>query len=204
MHTVLRMEPPLLQELNDAVESVKTGDKSAYRRIVEQMLPVLRAYVISKSMPGMDVDDIVQRTFIEAYQSIGKFRKGTDFRAWLVTIARYQTLSEATRLKRQADYHSRFLPVEISRQMEKRLADDELEDHRLPFLQECLKNVRKSSRELVRRRYEEDLSMDQIADVLKRTSGAVRKELCLIRKQLHECIQRKLALDDMLNREESI
>ncbi|MFN3151525.1 sigma-70 family RNA polymerase sigma factor [Bremerella sp.] len=194
----------MLQELNDAVESVKTGDKSAYRRIVEQMLPVLRAYVISKSMPGMDVDDIVQRTFIEAYQSIGKFRKGTDFRAWLVTIARYQTLSEATRLKRQADYHSRFLPVEISRQMEKRLADDELEDHRLPFLQECLKNVRKSSRELVRRRYEEDLSMDQIADVLKRTSGAVRKELCLIRKQLHECIQRKLALDDMLNREESI
>lgn len=200
---VLQMETPLLQDLNDAAESVKSGDKSAYRRIVEQMLPILRAYVISKSMPGMDVDDIVQRTFIEAYQSIGQFKKGTDFRAWLVTIARYQTLSEATRLKRQADYHSRFLPVEISRQMEKRLAEDQFEDHRLPFLQECLKNVRKSSRELVRRRYEEDLSMNQIADVMKRTSGAVRKELCLIRKQLHECVERKLALDDFPNHEES-
>lgn len=189
------MEPELLKEIDRCIESVKAGEKAAYRRIVEIMLPILRAFVAARSLPGMDVDEIVQRVFIEAYKSIGEYREGTDFRAWLVTIARYQTMMEATRLRRQADYHSRFVPVALARQMERRLADEEAEDDRLTYLRECLEQVKNSSRELIRRRYEDDLSMKEIAAALKRTAGAVRKELCVVRKQLHECIERKMSLE---------
>lgn len=190
------MEPDLLREVEACVESVKAGDTYGYRRIVEIMLPVLRAYVAARSLPGMDVDEIVQRVFVEAYKSIGEYREDTDFRAWLVTIARYQAMMEATRLRRQADYHSRFVPIAIAQQIEKRLANDDTEDERLPYLRECLRQVKESSRELIRHRYEEGLSMDEIAAAVNRTAGAVRKELCLIRKQLHECIERKLASNE--------
>lgn len=193
------MEPELLKEVESCVQSVKAGAKNHYRRIVEIMLPILRAYVAARSFPAMDVDEIVQQTFIEAYKSIGGYREGTDFRAWLVTIARYQTMMEATRLRRQADYHSRFVPAAIARQMEKRLADEESEDDRLSYLRECLEQVKDSSRELIRHRYEDDLSMIDIAAAVKRTAGAVRKELCMVRKQLHECIERKLSLDTATN-----
>lgn len=189
------MEPELLEEVETCVQSVKSGDRAAFRRIVEIMLPILRASVTARSLPGMDVDEIVQRVFIEAYKSLGEYREGTDFRAWLVTIARYQTLMEATRLRRQADYHSRYVPVAIARQMERRLADEGAEDDRLAYLRECLEQVNDSSRELIRYRYHGDLSMKDIAEALQRTAGAVRKELCVIRKQLHECIVRKMSLD---------
>ena len=189
------MEPEVITEIETCIRSVKAGEKAAYRRIVDIMLPILRAYVAARSLPGMDVDEIVQRSFIEAYKSIGEYREGTNVRAWLLTIARYQAMMEATRLRRQADYHSKFLPVAIARQMERRLADEEVENDRLIHLRECLEQVRSSSRELIRRRYEDGLSMNEIAARLKRTAGAVRKELCLIRKQLHECIERKMSLD---------
>ena len=188
-----------LKHIEECIRSVKDGDTSGFRDIVETMLPILRAYVAARSLPGMDVDEIVQQVFIEAYKSIGQYREGTDFRAWLVTIARYQTMMEATRLRRQADYLSRFAPVAIIRQMEKRLAEDEADDDRLLYLRECLEQVKASSRELIRRRYEDDLSMNDIAIALKRTAGAIRKELCLVRKQLHECVQRKMSLDAAVN-----
>ncbi|MCR9117440.1 MAG: sigma-70 family RNA polymerase sigma factor [bacterium] len=185
----------MAEDFERRIQAVKDGDNDAYRQIVQKMLPILRSFVASRSFPGMDVDDIVQRVFIEAYKSIGEYRQGTDFRAWMVTIARYQIMMDATRMRRQADYHSQFVPVAVAREMERRLADDETEDKRLPHMRTCLEQVRDSSRELLKFRYEEGLSMNQIATVLKRTTGAVRKELCVIRKRLHECIERKLALD---------
>ena len=97
------MELGLREEVEQSIRSVKGGDKAAFRRIVDIMLPVLRPYVAARSLPGMDVDEIVQRVFIEAYESIGEYREGTNFRGWLVTIARYQAMMEATRLRRQAD-----------------------------------------------------------------------------------------------------
>ena len=184
------MESSSLKKIEVWVQSVKAGDPSEFRGIVETMLPILRAYVAPRSLPGMDLDEVVQRVCIEAYKSIGQYRQGTDFRAWLITIARYQTMMEATRLRRQADYHSRFVPIAIARQMETRLANEDAEDDRLLYLRECLQQVKASSRELIRRRYEDDLSMNDIADALKRMGGAVRKELCLVRKQLHECVER--------------
>lgn len=171
-----------------------SGEKSAYRGVVESLLPAIRPYVASRSLPGVDVDEVVQRVFIEAYQNLGQYSEGTNLRAWLFAIARYQILAETTRLRRQADYHSRFVPVAVARQVEQRLTDEEFEDDRLPYLRDCLDQMTESSRDLLRRRYEDDLSMQEIGRVLKRTAGAVRKELCLVRKKLHECIERKMSL----------
>ena len=105
-------------------------------------------------------------------------------------------MMESTRLRRQADYHSRFVPVAVAQQMERRLLEEEHQDRRLPHLRECLSKIKESARELVRRRYEDDLSMNEIAAQLNRTAGAIRKELCLVRQQLHECVERKLALEE--------
>lgn len=144
----------------------------------------------------MDVDEIVQRAFVEAYKNIGAYQIGTDFQAWLVTIARYQAMREVTRLRRQADYHSRYIPVALAQQMEKQLSKNETENERLAFLEDCLSQIKASSRELIRRRYADDLSMDEIAKSMQRTAGAVRKELCLVRKRLHDCIESKVNLAD--------
>jgi RNA polymerase sigma-70 factor (ECF subfamily) len=188
------MNPEVSQEIDRCVQSVQDGDRSAFRRLVEIMLPVVRSYVAARSLPGVDVDEIVQRTFVEAYKSIGEYRVGTSFHAWLITIARYQAMMEVTRLRRQADYHSRYIPVALARQMERQLSGDKTEDERLDFLRECLGQIKDSSRELIRLRYAEDLSMEDAAVTMKRTAGAVRKELCLVRKRLHECIEHKIAL----------
>ncbi|MEM7473975.1 MAG: sigma-70 family RNA polymerase sigma factor [Planctomycetota bacterium] len=178
--------------LENSLAAVQGGDREAYRTVVAHSLPVVRAFVAGKSLPGMDVDDIVQRTFVEAYQSIGQYRLGSNFRAWILTIARYQVMMETTRLRRQADYLSRFLYVTVSRQMEKQMLADQDEDPRLELLKTCLEKVPTKGREVLRKRYETGMSNEEIASRLRRTVGAIRKELCMLRKKLRECVQQEL------------
>ena len=60
------MAPETVNRLESAVRSVQAGDRNRFREIAEIMLPILRTYVAARSLPAMDVADIVQRTFVEA------------------------------------------------------------------------------------------------------------------------------------------
>jgi RNA polymerase sigma-70 factor (ECF subfamily) len=45
---------------------------------------------------------------------------GTEFGAWLFTIARFQLKTEATRLRRVADYHARYGLDLLQRELDRR------------------------------------------------------------------------------------
>ena len=45
--------------------------------------------------------DIAQETFLRAYAQIRRYEPGTNFRAWLLTIARFLCLAERKRSKRR-------------------------------------------------------------------------------------------------------
>lgn len=190
------LENKAKQNLESSIESVRRGNREDYRIVVDFCLPSVRAFVASRSLPGIDVDDVVQRVFVEAFQAIGEYRRGTEFLPWLLTIARYQLMMDATRLKRLADYHSRYVPVEIARVSEDRLAMTADEDTRLAYLRDCLAGISRKGRDVLRRRYEEGQSTQQIATSLDRSDGAIRKQLSLLRKQLHDCIAGKMIAGD--------
>lgn len=181
-------------DLDVAIDRVQRGQREPFRHVVDLTLPMVRAYVVSRSLPGIDVDDVVQRTFVEAYQNLGSYTVGTNFRAWVVTIARYQLLMETSRLRRQADYHSRYVPHALADQLERQLGEsaDGEPDRRLEQLRHCVDRLPEASQAMLRSRYGQNASLDQIAAAADRTNGAVRKQLCLIRRQLRECITRRL------------
>jgi RNA polymerase sigma-70 factor (ECF subfamily) len=159
------------------------------------MLPVVRAFVAGKSLPGVDVDDVVQRTFVEAYQAIGQYQAGTHFKSWLLTIARYQLMMETTRLKRLADYHRKYVPAALADLIDNQLPSDSVEDVRLSHLRDCLKELPEHAMAVLQQRYEADQSFAKMAELLDRTEGAIRKQLFLLRQQLHDCVTRKLATE---------
>ena len=182
-------------QLDRAVRLVQAGQRDAFREIVEAMLPVVRVFVAGRSLPGVDVDEVVQRTFVEAFQSVGQFKAGTDLQAWVLTIARYQLMMETTRLRRLSDYHARYVPVALAKATEMQLQSETDEDLRANHLRDCLNELPAHARQVLRQRYELDNSFTQMAELLGRTEGAIRKQLCLLRQQLHDCVMRKLNLE---------
>jgi RNA polymerase sigma-70 factor (ECF subfamily) len=70
-----------------AVASARDGDSDAFRSLVERHSRYVFnvAYRLTANAP--DAEDVVQTTFLRAYQQLSRFEARADFRTWLHRIA---------------------------------------------------------------------------------------------------------------------
>lgn len=173
------------------VRRVRAGDSESFGELVRAFEWPVRAWITARCPAGADADEVAQLTFVEAFKNIGRYEPGTDFAAWLFTIARYQVMGELTRLRRLADYHERYFPHALALELERRAVGDEpLEDRRLGALRACLAALGEPARQLLDQRYTHEVPLQRIADELGRSEGAIKKSLFLIRRKLHDCLTR--------------
>ncbi|EMI26111.1 RNA polymerase sigma-E factor [Rhodopirellula europaea SH398] len=60
-------------------------------------------------------------------------------------------------------------------------------------LSECLNSLPENRRQMIQNRYFESQTIDQIANTMSQGSSNVRVTLMRVRRQLAECIERRLA-----------
>ena len=182
--------------IETALRRVLEGQGAAFEAVIRRFERPLRAWLAGQAPPGVDVDEIAQRAFVAAYTRLADYRLGTDFSAWLFTIARFQLRTETTRLRRVADYHSRYAPDLLKRELERhgtetpRLAEDRLES-----LQACLEQLGDPVRKYLRWRYEDELPLEEMAQRSGRSLSAVKKQLWVLRRRLQECVESRLAAE---------
>ena len=81
-------------ELNDAavVAQVLTGDREAFRVLVERHSRNVFKAVYRMTNNQEDADEIVQETFLRAYKSLDRFQERSSFYTWVYRIAMNRTL----------------------------------------------------------------------------------------------------------------
>jgi RNA polymerase sigma-70 factor, ECF subfamily len=75
------------------------GDREAFDVIVTRYGPVLYRYARRMLASEADVPDVVQDTFVAAWQQIAGFRGSSSLRTWLFAIC-YRKIADTHRLKR--------------------------------------------------------------------------------------------------------
>ncbi len=176
-----------------AVKQVQEGKTAPFAVVVRRYERPLRAWLAVQAPTGVDAEEIAQRAFVAAYSRIQDYTVGTNFGAWLFTIARYQLKTETTRLRRIADYHSRYELTLLDLEQERR--QDEPPEHqvmRLDHLQTCLGSLGEHLRRFVAWRYDERIPLEVMAERSGRSVAAVKKQLWKLRKRLRDCIEDKL------------
>jgi RNA polymerase sigma-70 factor, ECF subfamily len=183
--------------LEEAIRRVREGDPAGFEAVVRALEWPVRTWIVAHCPPGGDPDDVAQRTFIEAFKKIASYAAGTDFRAWLFAIARYQLMAEQTRLRRTADYHRRYAPHALAEELERRAdaAQSAGRSEQLDQLRDCLGGLNPQAREILGQRYREGMSLEEISRRSGRSVGALKKYLFTLRAKLHECIARKTATE---------
>jgi len=69
------------------VQAVLAGDRAAFDRLVQQHSAQVTSVVRRVGSEPNEVEDIVQETFLRAYQSLRRFRGRSQLRTWLIQIA---------------------------------------------------------------------------------------------------------------------
>ncbi len=183
--------------LSDIIRRAREGDLGAMEALVRRYQEPVRAWIAAHCPPGADGDEVAQQTFITALRQIMEFQEGTCFRAWLFAIARFQLMTETTRLRRLADYHTRYAPDLLSRHLEWRAREpDEMTEARLHYLRECLAAVGEQGRQFIAWRYTDKLPLEAMAARSGRSVAAIKKQLWLLRQKLRTCIESKLATEN--------
>ncbi|MBN1420948.1 MAG: sigma-70 family RNA polymerase sigma factor [Planctomycetes bacterium] len=182
--------------MDDAVRRVQGGDTAAFEEILRRFERPLRAWLAACGPPGVDVDEVAQQTFVAAFLRLDEYRAGTEFGAWLFAIARFRLKTEATRLRRVADYHARYGIDLLRRELERRSHErPDLVEARLEHLKKCVDMLGEHLARYVSWRYEEEISLDEMASRTGRSVHAVKKQLWKIRRTLQECVEGRMAIE---------
>jgi RNA polymerase sigma-70 factor (ECF subfamily) len=90
MHASDRTEPPAGIRAGDpdqAVARARDGDADAFRSLVDRHSRYVFSVAYRLTGSAQDAEDVVQDTFLKAYNQLGRFEARADFRTWLHRIA---------------------------------------------------------------------------------------------------------------------
>ena len=65
-----------------------TGDRRAGAALFDRHFASIRRFFINKACTEGEVEELVQRSFVAALESAGRFRGDANVRTWLISIAR--------------------------------------------------------------------------------------------------------------------
>ncbi len=181
-----------MSSVDPIVADVLAGKRERYRAIVEAYELPVRVVVAAILPDPQAVEDLVHEVFLTAYLKLRQYRPGTDFKAWIKTLARYVALNERRRwLKQRAIERPAHAEIEQTAGEGLDLPDLLDEEKALAHLQECVQALGPTTRSIVERYYFEGVSSREIAHAAQRTESSVWVALHRAREALVACLQGK-------------
>lgn len=172
------------------IRRILEGQTGLYRLLVNQYAePTLS--VIGRIVPIQeDAEDVLQDTFVAAYQSLASFDKEkASFKTWLMNIACHTALK---RVQRAADVDFVSIEQEVYVPVSDEEVDEMLDDdtpNRVELLGEAVRQLAPDDQCLLNLYYYDDMRLRDIATVMARAESYLRSRLQWIRKRLCHTIK---------------
>lgn len=161
----------------DLVERARNGDVGAFESLVRahQEVAFRTAWVVSGGAD--DAEDAAQEGFVKAYAALDRFRAGSPFRPWLLTI-----VANEARNRRRAAGRREALALRIPEDRRAGGAAPSpeaavLAGERRQALMGALTHLNDVDREVITLRYLLDLSEAETAAALDVPAGTVKSRL---------------------------
>lgn len=197
--TTTALRPPTAGLDSTAVDAlvrlVQSGDREAFRVVFLEFERPIRCYLSAHASSAEMVDEVLQATFVACFESIRTYEPRGTFAFWLRGIARIRLLKELHQRARHDHLGSDALEATLAGMAAAQVADADTGDDSALDLTSCLDQVTPRVRDLLHRRYVEQISVKHLAVELARTETWVSVTLHRTRAFLRECLQRLASAD---------
>jgi len=159
-------------------------DRLKFMRMYLAAQPPIRSYLLSLLRDAADADDVFQEVSLVLWERFGDYDDHHPFLNWAFGIAR----NHVARWRRSRSRTRVWLPPEVEEKLAETAA--ELEEELAPqrkVLEACLRKLGGHARDILALRYQQGLSLQQIASIKRMTLNAVNKALGKIRGALMDC-----------------
>jgi RNA polymerase sigma-70 factor (ECF subfamily) len=176
------------------VESAVSGDAEAFGEIVERWERKIFALCFGMLGREDEARDAAQEAFIAAYRNIGSFRGDAKVSSWLHRIAVNQCLTTKRRTKTRSE---EFLNVETEEETRIFVAPASLsplrtteQNERLKLVRQAVTSLPEDLREVVVMKEFEELTFQEISEVLELPLSTVKSRMYTALKQLRRKLER--------------
>lgn len=189
------------------VDALRSGVDAAYEELIDRFQQPVYSLVYRLLDDPSEAPDVVQEIFIKVFRNVNGFRGNSSLKTWIYRIA----YNEASNHRRWFMRHRRQ-EVGLEREDEEMPGFEEtLHDHArsafdlvsdretMAVIEEALADINPAFRAAVILRDMEDLSYEEIADVLGVSLGTVKSRILRgregLRKALTERLQPGMAIE---------
>ena len=189
--------PSTTQDEGDLVVRAQRGDTSAFTELVSRY--ERRIFRLAKNITQSDEDaeDVLQESFLKAYEHLGGFQGQSKFYTWIVRIAVNEALMKLRKRKtdKTVSLDETIDTGEENIVREIAVWDDNPEQHYSQqeireLLDKAIMSLRPAFRAVFVLRDVEDLSTEETAALLALSVPAVKSRLLRARLQLREKLTR--------------
>jgi len=184
MHLIRKGEGNLEEEMIDAVERMKVGDKQAFDMIYEQYKNMAMRTIYLIVGNKVDSEDIVQESFIKCYQHIKELKHNEQFKSWffhILTRTAWAYCKKKSREVPKEDIYDYF-----SSSVERSAADMMMEKENTTTIMAFIEQLPVKQRVVIVLYYFNEFSTKEIASILGCFEGTVKSRLFTARKSLKE------------------
>jgi len=173
----------------ELTEATADGKQAAFDEIVRRYCRGLTNFVACRTGTLEDAEDIVQETFLRAYQNIDTFEKLYSLKNWLFTIA-YRLIVSGYRKKR---------PRQLSSEAVRQLSDGEAKSEDYEWVWQAVRKMGDEPFTVLWLYYKVDMTTSEIARVMNKSKVMVRVLLHRSRKRLAERISNQTETAEKTN-----
>ena len=176
----------MIEDDKKPVTEIIKGNKEAYGMLVEKYQDKMFNLAIQITRDADASKDIVQDAFIKAYKSLKSFDTGKKFFSWIYRI----TLNETLNYKKRSGF-SIGLTENNAPEVDNISAQIEADETALK-VNTAINMLNEKYRSLIVLRHYQELSYEEISEILKLPVGKVKSRLYIAREILRKSLERKL------------
>ncbi|SEJ19608.1 RNA polymerase sigma-70 factor, ECF subfamily [Cyclobacterium xiamenense] len=179
-------------------KAVREKDQQAYATLMKRYKKAVYFMILKMIRDADDAEDLTMEAFAKAFRNLHKFKKDYTFSTWLFRIATNNTIDFIRKKKLKTMSLNNTMTDDGGNSVTIDIEDDEnnpqdeyIKSQRKEMVRIFVSKLPAKYRKLVKLRYFDELSYDEIAAELGKPLGTVKAQLHRSRELLFEIAQGK-------------
>jgi len=175
--------------LAERIRRLAGGDEEVWRSFHQRYYVWLLRLAASRTSDPSAATEIVQQTYLRVVRHLRPFSDESDLRGWLACLVRCVAVDHARHLNRRAILIEKYAHWRAAH-VETDGAWQPANDHASALAEEALSRLAEDEARLLRRKYYDGWSVEQLAVDAGTTSKAIENRLARLRQRLRAIILR--------------
>jgi len=168
--------------------AVSPHQTAPFSEVYTENYAAVHGYLRARILRSHDTEDLCQEVFLRTFRLLKRYNGSTPIKYWVLGIARNVLREFVRKVRRRKEVAWAELCLDLEETIE---TENPYEDI-LPLLPVCTLQLTEAARDALNLRYMVGLKLQDIAEKMGRSLGAVKVLMHRARQILRRCIQKNI------------